>query len=261
MRIDRNSIQILACVLFVAVCGVCLATVFAADPPPAPAASTYAPTEDLIGQIDYYIKHLDEVLENKAEFDDAAITRIKKDGNTITALALVLGMHDARNKLKPVAPALIKASQELAKAKDFDAATAAMAAVKSAMEGKGDAGGDALKWGRVASMSQLMKQVPSVNSALKRGLTPQRFKQLQTQSAGQSATLAAIAQAVMADTHEVKNPAEIDKWYQYCAEMRDAAGAVNAAIHANDQAATAGGMSRLAQSCESCHAVFRKEAK
>jgi hypothetical protein len=247
--------------LFVALCGICLAVALAADPPAPPAASTYAPTEDLTAQIDFYVKHVDEVLENKAEFDDAAVTRVKKDANTITALALVLGMHDATSNLKTAAPALVAASQKLAKSKDFDGATAAMAEVKGAMEGKGDAGGEPLKWGRVASMSQLMKQVPSVNSALKRGLTPQRFKQLQTQSAGQSATLAAIAQAVMADTHEVKNPADIDKWYQYCAEMRDAAGAVNAAIHANDLAATAGGMSRLAQSCESCHAVFRKEAK
>src|SRR3954468_16316607 len=100
MSFHRKSIQILACVLFVAACSVCLAVAFAADAPAPPAASTYAPTEDLIGQIDYYLKHVDEVLENKADFDDAAVTRIKKDANTITALALVLGMHDAANKLK-----------------------------------------------------------------------------------------------------------------------------------------------------------------
>ena len=98
-----------------------------------------------------------------------------------------------------------------------------------------------LKWEQVASLEELMKQVPTVNATLKRGLTPQRFKTLQKQSAGQAATLAAIAQTVMADTQAVKDPADLDKWYQDCAEMRDAAGAVNAAIHADDQPATAAG--------------------
>ena len=118
-----------------------------------------------------------------------------------------------------------------------------------------------LKWEQVASLEELMKQVPTVNAALKRGLTPQRFKTLQKQSSGQAATLAAIAQAVMADTTAVKKPADYEKWYQDCAEMRDAAGSVNAAIHADDKSATAAAMSRLAKSCETCHAVFRKESK
>ena len=65
----------------------------------------------------------------------------------------------------------------------------------------------------------------------------------------------------MADTTAVKNPADYEKWYHDCAEMRDAAGSVNAAIHADDQSATAAAMSRLAKSCETCHAVFRKESK
>jgi cytochrome c556 len=73
--------------------------------------------------------------------------------------------------------------------------------------------------------------------------------------------LAAIAQTVMADTHLIKNRGDDEKWYQYCAEMRDAAGAVNAAIHADDQPATTAAMLRLTKSCETCHAEFRKSAE
>ena len=57
----------------------------------------------------------------------------------------------------------------------------------------------------------------------------------------------------------VKNPADMQQWYQFCAEMRDAAGAVNPAIHAGDQPAATDAMTRLAKSCEICHAVFRKD--
>ena len=43
------------------------------------------------------------------------------------------------------------------------------------------------------------------------------------------------------------------------AKCAPAAGAVNADIHADDLDATTKAMSRLAASCETCHAVFRKE--
>ena len=89
----------------------------------------------------------------------------------------------------------------------------------------------------------------------------EHFKQVQQQSAGNSAALAAIAQTALADTHEVKKPADLDKWYQYCAEMRDAAGAVNAAVHAGDQQKATEEMVGLTKSCENCHAVFRKEVR
>jgi cytochrome c556 len=59
----------------------------------------------------------------------------------------------------------------------------------------------------------------------------------------------------------VKNSADLEKWYQYCAEMRDAAGLVNTAVRAGDHAKATSAMSRLANSCETCHQVFRKETK
>lgn len=225
--------------------------------PAVPPVSGFAPADDLVDQFDFYTKRIEEVLADKNDFDDAAKSRLKKDANTLTALALTLGMHDAEHHFKPSAGELLKAAQSLATAANYEAAEAGLAALKKAI-GSSSAGHEKLKWEQVASLEELMKQVPTVNATLKRGLTPQRFKTLQKQSAGQAATLAAIAQTVMADTQAVKDPADLDKWYQDCAEMRDAAGAANAAIHADDQPATAAGMARLAKSCETCHAVFRK---
>ena len=43
--------------------------------------------------------------------------------------------------------------------------------------------------------------------------------------------------------------------------MRDCAGAVNAAIHKQDRAATKALMTKLAESCEDCHKVFKPEAE
>lgn len=234
----------------------------AADPPESPAPSKFAPAEDLIAQVVFYLHRTEETLAKKDEFDDAAKTRLRKDANTLTALFLTLGLHDTENQFKTAAPALLQASRSLAKAADYDAAVASFNDLKrTASGGAGASGGGKLRWERTASLSQLMKQVPAINSALKRGLSgdEERFKQLQQQSAGSSAALAAIAQTVLADTHEAKSPGDEKKWYQYCAEMRDAAGAVNAAVHAGDQQAATAAMVGLTKSCEDCHEVFRKE--
>ena len=102
-----------------------------------------------------------------------------------------------------------------------------------------------------------MKQVPLVHNGLKRSIEGNRLAQLAKQSAGQAATLAAIAQAAMLDTEPVKTPEDAEKWRDGCLQMRDAAGAVNAAIHAADRQRVTTGMKQLFQSCETCHAAFR----
>ncbi len=234
----------------------------AKEPPAAPPASTYAPADDLIAQVDYYLGYIEKTLANKDDFDDGAKSRVEKDANTLAVLLLILGQHDTDNRFKPKEHvlSLVPIALKLAAAPDFDTAAARLGDLKKKTSGDNKTSDSVeLTKGHVASMNQLMKQVPIINSALKRAVTPQRFKAMQQQSAGQSATLAAIAQAVMADASAVKNPTDLDKWYEYCAEMRTAAGAVNSAIHAEDEAATTAAMSRLAASCETCHKVFRKE--
>ncbi len=237
------------------------AGVSSAETPAPPPVSTFAPAEDLIAQVDYYLQRTGQTLANKEEFDAAAKARLRKDANTLTALFLTLGLHDTENRYKAAAPTLVVDAQALAKVADYQGAADAFAELKKAASGETPAKGGKLRWEKAASLSQLMKQVPSINSALKRGLTGDEghFRELQQQSAGNSATLAAIAQTALADTHEANRPADVEKWFQYCAEMRDAAGAVNAAVHAGDQQKATEAMLGLTKSCEDCHAVFRKE--
>jgi hypothetical protein len=230
----------------------------AKEPPAPPKISTFAPADDLMGQVEYYLGRLEEALADEADFDEARHARVKKEANTLIVLALNLGMHDQDNPLKDAAPAVVATAQVLAKAPDHASARAALEEVKKAVAGQGGPA-NALQWGRIASLGQLMKQVPVVHASLKRGITPTRFQQLANQSAGHAATLAAIAQASVADTHEVKDPADLDKWFAYCIDMRDAAGEVNAAIRAGDLDATVMAMTRLNKSCDTCHEVFRPD--
>ena len=242
---------ILTCV---AVLGTGLPTI--AAPPEAPPVSKFAKADDLVGQVDFYLERLEESTESEDEFADSS-GKVVKDANTMILIALALGLHDQDNKYKAAAPGMLKASQELAAAKDYSAAKKGVAAVKAATSSKGDP--SALKWCEVADLHVLMEQVPLINSRLKRYLRGKRFKSAAEETAGQTAVVAVIAQGSMGSVGKTKEPSEADKWYALCEEMRDTAVALNASIHAQDEDAKDKALEAFGESCHHCHEVFKPE--
>ena len=116
-----------------AIARVLLAADADAKMPAVPPVSKFAPADDLVEQFDYYMKRIEEALAKKSDFDDAAKSRLKKDANTLTALALSLGMHDANNRFNASAGELLKASQSLATAANYEAAKAGLEELKKAL--------------------------------------------------------------------------------------------------------------------------------
>jgi hypothetical protein len=231
--------------------------------PPAPKVSTFAPADDLANQVDKYIKDLEDIVATEDEYKDSiseSNSKVANHANTLVVIALALGLHDQESKYKPIAGALIKAAQNLAATKDYASAKKGVAALKEAAGGK-DAANVELKWQKVASLPELMKEVPMINPKLKRLVKGANFQKKAKDTAGYSAAIAAIAQGSMADLSEAKNADQVKQWYGFSAAMRDHAGAVNAAIHKGNEPATAEAMKKLAQSCDDCHAVFHPGVK
>jgi hypothetical protein len=228
----------------------------AADPPEAPKLSTFAPAGDLVRQADFYLGSLKASLASESQYQEDQ-GKVSKDANTLILIALALGLDEGENKYKAAAPGLMKAAQEAAKASTYSAAKAALADARKAIASP-PVGGETLSWEKApATLGELMKQVPLINARLKRNL--KRFESKAKESAGDTATLAVIAQGSMANVSQTKKPSEAAKWFAFCAEMRDAAAAANKAIHAGDEKATGKAMKALAESCDNCHAVFKSE--
>ncbi len=228
----------------------------AAELPAAPPVSHFAPAADLAGQVEYYMKRLEAAVQSEEEYKDSQ-EKVLKDANTMALIALALGLHDQDNDYKAAAAAMVKASQELAAAKDFATARAGVEALKAALKPSDDP--PTLKWEKVASLEALMKQVPLINSRMGRYLRRGRFKKSVEEVGGYAAVLAVIAQGAMANADETEKPGEVGKWYQYCARMRDTAGALNKAIHDLDEDAVKKLKVDLTQSCDECHEVFKEE--
>lgn len=227
------------------------------DIPPAPKPSTYAPAADLVKAVDDYISRISEALATEDDFADLK-ARVIKDAETVAVLALVLGLHDEKNNYQAAAPALITAARELsaAAATDYAAAKKALTALEAAKSASGDP--STLKWQKVASLKELMEQVPLVNSRLKRNM--RRFDRQADAIAVDAAILAAIGQGSMANVDETSQPSNTEKWFAFCADMRNAAAEVNKAAKQKDAAAAEKAVAALTKSCDDCHAVFHPEA-
>jgi hypothetical protein len=113
-----------------------------------------------------------------------------------------------------------------------------------------------LEWKRTASLGQLMKQVNVINAKLRRSTRGSRLKSMQQESTRMATVLAAIGNASVYDTHEVKDQSKIGDWYTLAAGMRDSAAALNRAIKSGDEKATADALGALDQNCTKCHTAF-----
>ncbi|MGW8257141.1 MAG: hypothetical protein ACWGMZ_06630 [Thermoguttaceae bacterium] len=227
-------------------------------PPNPPKVSTFAPADDLSNQLRDYIKEIEESLADEQEYNDSQ-EKIARCTNTLAAIALCLGMHDQDNEYKERAPGLIKAAQKMAAARDYQSAKKALENVKQAAERKIHTQAE-LKWAKVASLPELMKQVPNINTKLKRSLRGKKFKSKAKETAGYTATIAAIAQGSLADISKAKNAQQAKLWFDYMGRMRDDSGELNAAIHEGNEAAAKIALKKLAKSCDQCHALFHPEA-
>jgi hypothetical protein len=230
------------------------------NPSAAAKVSSYAPADDLSNQLHSIIARVDESLAKPDDFDDARQSRIAKEADVAAVIALGLGMSDQDHALKRSASSILAAAQSLAKAADFATAHSAIDRLKLAADGKPSqaAAAPELRWQPVAPLGLLMKEVPIIDSNLKRAMQPERFKAQTKASAGAAAVLAVIAQEAATDHDAIKNPADTSKWEQFCFEMRDAAGGVNRAIHAGDAEGTLQAFARMSKTCEQCHRVFRQ---
>ena len=236
-----------------------------ADSPAKPAAgagkiSGFAPAEDLVSAMDKHIQDLEKATVNEEEYKDQVEGKFAKEGNAVILVALALGMHDQENKYKANAAALMEAAQKLASAKDYDSAKKGVEALAAAAKAEGKGSAD-LTWSKadVVALPDLMKYVPTVSTRLRTLIKklPNRAKD----SAAAAAEIAVIGQGSLGKVSSTKKPDEGQKWQEYCAAMRDAAGSVNTIIHAGDKEAVADAMKKLQKSCDDCHDVFSPESK
>ena len=260
-RLQASFGLVMALVLVAALLAGSPALTSASDDSAAPKFSTFASAADLTAEMKSLVADLEKAVVDEEEFKDQVEGRFVRDGNTITLIAIALGLHDQDSPLKPHAKAIAAAARKLAlvKANDFAGTKQAVADLTAAFDGHGG-GGDALKWGKVSKLSSLMKdEVPHINTKLQTGL--RHFATRPGEVASNAAAMALIADNAVLYVADTKQPNEGAKWTAFAAQMRSLASDVAAKAHAGDEAGAKAAAEKLNDSCTDCHRVFNPEKK
>ena len=217
------------------------------------AVSAYAPADALMTQVKEYLEDIEKNLADEATYADKKDV-VSEDAAGLAVFYLALGLNDQPNECKAKAANLIKAAQSIADAADYAAAKAGFEALKSAA-----AAAPVTQWVKVAKLSSLMKQVPAIDTKMKRSI-PKRMEKKQDECLAMCAAVAALMQGSIANADETEKPAESTQWKAFSIQGRNAAAAVAAAVTAKDKDAATEAMDALHKSCDDCHAVFHQAA-
>lgn len=221
----------------------------------APAVSTFAASDVLTAEITALVEKTKKSVATEKSYD-AATARVEKDGATLAALAVAVGLHDEDNQLKSAAPALLHAARNLAECDNQADAKAALSAIEAAIaSGAGEQ--DEPSWDEsAAAIESLMKQVSYLNTQLRRGVRKGKVRRPES-AVAQATVLAVLSQAVICDGEDwAEDDEQLAAWNEMAAEMRDAAVAMRDAAAAEDGAAAEAGKERIEQSCKTCHEAF-----
>ena len=211
------------------------------------------PVAMLTEQIDYYVDRLGDSTESEEDYMEDYVDRVRRDAGTVKVLATALGLAQEDSAYKKSAGALFKAADFIVNAKthaDAKKGAAVLAIVLS--EKRTDP--TELKWGPIASLEDMMSQVPLVESRMKRGV--RRFESKSEDIGGYASTLAMIAQASFYDTQKTKDAAQVKLWQKHCMEMRDASLEIVEACEKKDEAQAKKAIDTLSTSCKECHKTF-----
>lgn len=219
-----------------------------------------AAVDDLVAEINAKVELLGQQLSSADAF---AKTLEKKEVNqaagVVACMAQAIVEHPDKAKAKFHAADLRDAAVLLRAAKTFEDATKLFAAVKDTHAGKsaGTAKAEA-EWNKLTSQGRMMEEINGRSATIRRGL---RRLQKPDETARDCTTLAILALAMEADTHEVKEPAQLPLWKELSVKYRSEMIAMAKAVRAKDTAKATEHFTAANEACNKCHEQIRDKGK
>ncbi len=219
-----------------------------------------ATLDDLVAEINAKVELLGQQL---ASADAFAKTLEKKEVNqaagVVACMAQAIAEHPDKAKAKFHAADVREAAVLLRAAKTFEDATKLFAALNDAHAGKsaGTAKSEA-EWNKLTSQGRMMEEINGRSATIRRGL---RRLQKPDETARDCTTLAILALAMEADTHEVKDPTQLPLWKELSVKYRLEMTAMAKAVRAKDTAKATEHFTAANEACNKCHEQIRDKGK
>lgn len=194
-------------------------------------------------------------VESEANFKRALEYKtIATDAGVIACLAQALVEHKDGKESGIAAASLRDAALKLSKARKLDDAKAGVAAVEAALKGKDSGADKEAGWNKLINMHRMMEEMEYREGRLRRTL---RRPRTLPRDSSHATVLTVLALAMEADTHEVKNEADLPKWKEWSQSYRNNAAKLAAAMKANKADEAKSLFAASSKTCTECHDKFR----
>lgn len=213
-----------------------------------------ASVDDLNAEISAKLTEIADGFQSEQAFEQNG-AQVRQAASVLAVLAQALADTDQSSGLKPAAPTLREAARKIAGTKDFKEAKAAFEQAKAAASGKAESAAPAdYDWGKLAKMHPLMEELNGRSAKLRREL--RRLRNPDEARRG-AMTMALIAVATQADTHEVKQEQDLPEWRKHAQDLQQSMTELAAAIKAKDTAKANTVFVAGMETCKSCHEKFK----
>lgn len=232
----------------------CLVPAFVMADAPVAVTEEIAPIADLELEISEQVERLTGVLTEE-KYEDAKDGEVRQAFGLLACIGQALAEHGKNESVKIQGPALRDAALQFKRKASLEDAQKALEAVKLAVAGQAE--GDHAKeypWNKLINMHPMMEEMNDRNSKILRVLRRPRGK---AEEPIHATTWVVLGLAMHADTHEVKNDADIPKWHQFSDDFREAAIKLGEAIRAKDKDEGKKWFDKANESCDACHEIFQ----
>jgi hypothetical protein len=216
--------------------------------------SEVAPVEDLATEVKAKLVLVDGYLKDDQTFSDSKEKLIPQSAGVLAVLGQAIAEHEEKSKVQVSGADLRDAAHKIVNSKSRNEAIAALEQAKEAAAGKQTGAAVEHEWNKLINLHSLMEEVNLRNSSIRRVL--RRSRDPQTDSL-HATTLAVLALVIEADTHEVKNPADLSEWRKHAKDVQSHMTAVSAAIKQKDSKTGNARFLQANKSCVQCHTHFR----
>jgi len=217
--------------------------------------STVTPVADLVMESEAKIKELEGLLADNDSYTKNKKKGIPQAAGTLAVLAQAIAEHDEDSPMKKSAGDVRDAAIAIAKAGSLDDAKKLLDAAKAAAGGKAAGAKAEHAWDKLVDMDSLMAEVNKRNGNLRKAF--RKAPEDHAAIARDASVLAVLALVIEADTHEVKDKADIEKWKKYSKDLQKSMTEISATLKKKDDAKGKELFVASAKSCNSCHTAIR----
>lgn len=219
---------------------------------PAPIADI-ATVDDIVQEVDAKITLLSGLLETSEKFEAAKEKDVWQGFGVLSIMGQSLVEHPEQSKVGFNGAALRDAALKFQRNSAYAEAQAALTAVTAARNGEGTGEAD-VPWNKLIRMHPMMEEINSRNAKLVPIFKRPRGK---PEEARHATVLALLSLAMYADTHEVKNEADIPTYQALATDYRAAMVGVAGALRNKDGKTARDLFDKANAACDTCHEKFR----